>query len=429
MMRKRNLSVLLTLLLFGNVTLSQAQEEKNNDDHFWISTQIRTRGEYRNGALYPRNEGDKPAGFINERARLTLGYDRSKLSLRFSAQHVGVWGQDALVDKNGRFILNEAWATIHLNDSWFFQLGRQSLVYDDERILGGLDWNVAGRYHDALKIGYQKNGHQLHALFAFNQNDENTIGGTYYDNSKTKLYKNMQTLWYHYDFTSVPLKLSLLAMNLGQEGGNAETKEADTQYMQTVGTYLQFSPGAWNLSGSFYYQTGKTASSRSVSAFMGSLRASYNIRPQWSVTVGTDYLSGSNRAEGTYKAFNPLYGTHHKFYGAMDYFYASDFINGYAPGLSDSQIGLNYKPSSSVSMGLTYHYFATGVKLENLNRTLGSELDYQLDWKIRKDVSLSVGYSIMRGTSTMDVVKGGDHRSWQDWGWISLNINPTIFVK
>ena len=58
--------------------------------------------------------------------------------LKFSAQHVGVWGQDALVDKNGRFILNEAWAAFHLNDSWFMQLGRQSLVYDDERILGGL---------------------------------------------------------------------------------------------------------------------------------------------------------------------------------------------------------------------------------------------------------------------------------------------------
>lgn len=114
----------------------------------------------------------------------------------------------------------------------------------------------------------------------------------------------------------------------------------------------------------------------------------------------------------------------------MDYFYASDFVNGYAPGLSDTQIGVGYKVSSSVSMGLNYHYFATGVKLESLNRTLGSELDYQLDWKIMKDVSLSVGYSLMRGTSTMDVVKGGNHKSWQDWGWVSVNINPRVlFVK
>ena len=426
-MRKRILSAWAVALLLGQVSLVHAQE--NEESHFWASAQIRTRGEYRNGALSPRGEGDKPAGFINERARLTLGYERKKLSLKFSAQHVGVWGQDALVDKNGRFILNEAWAAFHLNDSWFMQLGRQSLVYDDERILGGLDWNVAGRYHDALKIGYRHGGHQLDGIFAFNQNDETLIGGTYYDSSKTKLYKNMQPLWYHYDFASAPVKLSVLAMNLGQEGGDAETRESDTQYMQTVGTYVQFTPASWNLSGSFYYQTGKNVSARKVSAFMGSVRASYSINDSWTVNVGTDYLSGSKKSDATYRAFNPLYGTHHKFYGAMDYFYASDFVNGYAPGLSDTQIGVGYKVSSSVSMGLNYHYFATGVKLESLNRTLGSELDYQLDWKIMKDVSLSVGYSLMRGTSTMDVVKGGNHKSWQDWGWVSLNVNPTLFKK
>ena len=113
----------------------------------------------------------------------------------------------------------------------------------------------------------------------------------------------------------------------------------------------------------------------------------------------------------------------------MDYFYASDFKNGYNPGLSDTYVSANFKVSSPVSMGLKYHYFTTGVKLDNLNRSLGSEIDYQLDWKIMKDVSLSAGYSIMMGTSTMDAVKGGNHKSWQDWGWVSLNINHQIFFS
>ena len=30
----------------------------------------------------------------------------------------------------------------------------------------------------------------------------------------------------------------------------------------------------------------------------------------------------------------------------------------------------------------------------------------------------------------MDIVKGGNHKSWQDWGWLTLNINPRIlFTK
>jgi hypothetical protein len=98
-MRKRILSAWAVALLLGQVSLVHAQE--NEESHFWASAQIRTRGEYRNGALSPRGEGDKPAGFINERARLTLGYERKKLSLKFSAQHVGVWGRMRWLTKTG----------------------------------------------------------------------------------------------------------------------------------------------------------------------------------------------------------------------------------------------------------------------------------------------------------------------------------------
>lgn len=404
----------------------QAQETSGKNE-FAISAQIRPRAEYRNGALNPRDKGEEAAAFINNRARLSLAYKRSDLSMKISAQHVGVWGQDPLIDKNGRFILNEAWARIHMGTHFFAQVGRQTFAYDDERILGGLDWNVAGRYHDALKLGYQNERHQLHAIVAFNQNDERINGGTFYDNSKTTLYKNMQTLWYHYRASTDIWSASLLVINLGQEGGDIETQTSNTQYLQTMGTYLEYKPARWNLTGSFYYQTGKNRTGRSVSAYMGSIRAHYKVAPAWAIQVGTDYLSGNKQKEGTYKAFDPLYGTHHKFYGAMDYFYATGFINGYAPGLSDNQIGVTYKVSPKVQMALTYHYFATGVKLEGINRTLGSELDYQLDCKLMKDVSLSAGYSFMRGTHAMDIVKGGDHTRWQDWGWLSLNINPQLF--
>ena len=143
-----------------------------------------------------------------------------------------------------------------------------------------------------------------------------------------------------------------------------------------------------------------------------------------------DYLSGDKGNGGKYKAFDPLYGTHHKFYGAMDYFYASTFANGYAPGLMDARIGGRFRASDKVDMELNYHYFSTAVKVQDLKKYLGSEVDYQINWSIMKDVKLSAGYSFMRGTKTMDAVKTGNHKSWQDWGWLSLNINPKIlFVK
>ena len=191
-----------------------AQQQKENQ--FTIDAQIRTRGEYRNGVLNPRPEGASPTFFINERARLSLGYQRDRLQMKLAAQHVGVWGQDPQIDKNGRFILHEAWARLDFSKGLFAQLGRQPLSYDDERLLGGLDWNVAGRFHDALKLGYESKMHKLHLILAFNQNNEDrSYGGTYYAPGGQP-YKTMQTVWYNgrwaKDFTA-----SLLFMKQGRK--------------------------------------------------------------------------------------------------------------------------------------------------------------------------------------------------------------------
>ena len=44
-----------------------------------------------------------------------------------------------------------------------------------------------------------------------------------------------------------------------------------------------------------------------------------------------------------------------------------------------------------------------------------------------KDVVVTGGYSFMLGSKTMDAVKGGVHGRWQDWAWISVNVNTEIF--
>ena len=118
-------------MLLPSMAYTQNTEKENE---FTMSMQIRPRAEYRNGALTPRDEGVAPTSFINNRARLSMDYKRSDLELKMSAQHVGVWGQDPQIEKNGRFMLNEAWAKLNFGEGFFAQLGRQSLIYDDERI-------------------------------------------------------------------------------------------------------------------------------------------------------------------------------------------------------------------------------------------------------------------------------------------------------
>lgn len=419
-------TTLLTVWLLCPFAINAQQEAKNE---FTIDAQLRARAEYRNGVLSPRLEGELPAFFINNRARMSMGYSRERLQMKLSAQHVGVWGQDPQIDKNGRFILHEAWAKLDLGKGVFAQLGRQSLVYDDERLLGSLDWNVAGRFHDALKLGYENQLHRLHLVLAFNQNNENVKGGTFYDITNAQPYKAMQTLWYNGKWAK-NFNASLTFMNVGYETGTKE--KGETKYMQTTGTYLTYTPGNWTLNGSAYYQFGKKrvdTEIKKVSAYMFGVKAGYRINQQWTIGVLTDYLSGDPTSEKV-TTFDPLYGTHHKFYGGMDYFYAS----AYNKGLWDKQLSADFKLDSRWAFSLNYHHFSTTYDVRTSNgdegRSLGSEFDFQVDYSVMKDVKLTFGYSTMLGTKYMDVVKGGNHNSWQDWGWLSLNINPRIlFAK
>jgi len=424
----KKLSIILTAA-FSLLSLAVTAQEKENE--FYVDVQLRGRAEYRNGVLSPRNEGVLPSFFINERARLGLGYNWKWLSLKLSGQHVGVWGQDAQINKSGNFILNEAWAKMELGKGFYTQLGRQALVYDDERILGGLDWNVAGRYHDVAKVGFksQNKMHQVDLLLAFNQSEEKKIGGTYYDGGQP--YKTMQTLWYHLQTQgSANVGMSLLFMNLGYEAGSEGKSE--TINRQTMGTYLTFRPGKFAIDGTFYYQTGKQTKLIDISAFMAAVKASAQFTGKVSANIGYDYLSGQNWDSEKYTCFDPLYGTHHKFYGSMDYFSSASIY-----GLQDGYVGIGVSPVKPLNLQLTGHCFGTAAKLadidiegfngEKKSRYLGTELDFQVTWKINGFVTLMGGYSTMFGSKYMDIVKGGDHNQWQDWGWIQLNINPRIF--
>lgn len=388
------------------------------ENQFTIDAQLRTRGEYNNGASTPRDKGEKPATFINNRARVSFGYQRGdNLELKFSAQHTGIWGQNDMNVKDGSAAINEAWAKLKFGEGWFAQVGRQQLVYDDERILGGLDWHVSGNWHDALRLGYESAEHKVHAILAFNQAGVNR--GNYYDGPMP--YKAMQTLWYHYQAAQSPFGISLVFMNLGREAG--EAGDGKTKYMQTVGTDISYKPSDFDIHAAFYYQMGKNGADTKVSAWMASAKIGYKIDPVWGVNVGYDYRSGNDGKGDKDKAFDQLFGTHHKFYGFMDYFLRN------APyGVQDIQAGVTAKASKKVSLLLNYHYFMTAQKAANDKKGLGHEIDLQVTASLMKNVTLMAGYSTMFGTETMDIVKGGNHKSWQDWAWVTLNINPRIFT-
>ena len=403
-----------SLFVIGVAMLSLTATAQENE--FNVDAQLRTRGEHNHGAITPVNEGGQSANFVNERARLGLGFKRGDLEMKAAVQHTGLWGQDGMKEANGRATMNEAWAKLTFAEKFFAQIGRQQLAYDDERILGTLDWNVNGNWHDALKLGYEDAHNKVHAILSMNQTAENNRGD-YYDGPMP--YKSMQTLWYHYHSEMLPLDVSLLAMNLGLEVG--VEGHGRTNYMQTFGTDINFRPIDWNVHAAFYYQMGEDIYGRNISAMMASAKAEFDIYPLMKVHAGYDYLSG-NKDRKEQRAFDALYGTHHQFYGAMDLF------PGYLTlGLHDIYAGATSQAFNKLKLQLDYHYFMTVEKPGALSKTLGHEIDLQASYQLAKDVTVMGGFSTMLGTETLDAVKGGSHKKFQDWAWLQLNINPRLF--
>ena len=407
---------------------------------FSLGIDILARGELRDGGLVADDndnvvdlaEIDDRATFLLERTRLWVMYERPWLQAYINMQHSGVWGEAG----RGSFNLYEAWARVQSKQGLFAQVGRIALSYDDERIIGSDDWTVTASSHDVVRVGYEGHNHKVHAIFAFNQNSENVFGGTYYSGG-AEPYKSMQDLWYHFDAPRLNLGVSALLMNIGMQHG--DEKKYDTKYQQMMGVYLCYAPPSWKVEASSYYQCGRNEFDIPLSAWMASFKASHDFNQQWNVYAGYDVLSGDKKyfvpASGQIGmihidkiyGFNPLYGSHHKFYGAMDFFYVETYYGGLSPGLHNVQAGGVWKPTPKFEFDAAYHYFATMSKVQECSRSLGHMIELDGTWHIMKDVDFSVGYTFMKGTETMLRLKRTSADRQLHWAWLKFRITPRIF--
>ena len=404
-----------------------------------------THGETCAGGLPRTGDMDKKpedrSNFLLGRFRLNVDYERPGIQAHATLQNKAVWGTSG----NTALKLYEGWVKLTVRNGLFAQLGRIALSYDDERIIGPNDFAMIALSHDVLRVGYEGNGHQLHAFLAYNQNAENVYTSTYYQDG-AQPYKTMQTVWYHYDVPHIPVGASLLFMNVGMQAGipNSSNNPPSTEYQQIWGGYIKYHPNQLTLEGSYYRQTGYDVNDLmqrcKIRAWMASVQATVKPADNYGFQLGYDYLSGDDYVPVTYggtfgmvyhnelKGFNPLFGSRSKFYGILDYFYESAYTNGFTPGLQDASVGIFGKPTDKLKCSFDYHYLAVATDLDGLNRTLGHSFELQASYQFTKDVSFTAGYTFMVGTETMDRLKQGDSSKYARWGWFSLVISPSCFT-
>ena len=446
-MNQRLTRVCLVIALQLPLISVQAQTDSikvNKVNTLSFGLNFMTHGEIVRGGL-PVNrdeEVEDKSNFLLGRTRMIVDYSRPYLQAHAVIQNKAVWGTSGDKALN----LYEGWVKMTAKNGLFAQVGRIALSYDDERIIGTNDFAMAAQSHDVLRVGYEGYGHKVHAIIGYNQNAENVYKSTYYSGG-SQAYKTMQTVWYHYDVPKFPLGASLLFMNVGLQAGDSgnENKPISTEYQQMYGGYVNFHPKYLTLEGAYYKQTGKyvdpsAKQAMEVDAWMASVKATVKPSDNYGFTLGYDYLSGDDYVpvikpgemgmvlHNVLKGFAPLYGSRAKFYGIMDYFYESAYINGFTPGLQNAFVGAFGRPFAKFECSATYHYLAVTTGLYNLNRTLGHSIDLQASYRFTKDISLTAGYTMMFGTETMDRLKQGNSSKTARWGWFSLTISPRLFT-
>lgn len=191
------------------------------------------------------------------------------------------------------------------------------------------------------------------------------------------------------------------------------------------------------LTAGFYYQTGKDRDAQKLSAYTTTLSLAYT-KKKFTYTAGCDYVSGNNAfsSSSTSHRFDPLYGTPHKFWGGMDYFYVG--TGSPAGGLSDPFIKIKYAATKKrFTAALDYHYFSLAKNQKDLNgyainKYLGSEIDLVASYALNKMTVLEYGFGLMAASKSMEYAKNiapNTAKLTGTWNYLMITIKPEFLFK
>ncbi|WP_297094057.1 alginate export family protein [uncultured Draconibacterium sp.] len=393
---------------------------------FTVDAQLRNRFELRNGYRKLAAEGTTPAAVISQRTRLSFSFENEHLKLKITPQDVRIWGDEQLSSSTGVYgdeaslDLFEGYVQIKTGAKGWLSVGRQQLVYDNQRILSARNWNQNGIAYDALIYKWQSDDWDIHAGTTWNTAGNNTADN-FYDPTRIK---TLNFVWAKHRFSeSWNLSVSHIASGVTQT-------ETDNKlfFKQTIGLYTTFTKDRLNVMGNLYYQFGKNNSAKKVSAWMANFDLKYQsgkITPG----IGLSYLSGNkNTNEKNDHLFDVLYGSRHRFYGSMDYFsnFSKDTKQG---GLVYYYFYFDVKITAKTSLKNMGQYFTLAQVNETTpsDKKLGYDNDLVLKHKFSDWGALECGYSFFLPTRSLKTLQEVVDPGFAQFLYLQLTFVPTLF--
>ena len=396
---------------------------------FSISAQYRNRFEIRDGYKAITEAGTSPAFFISQRTRISVQFENEFLKLKFTPQDVRLWGNEELATSTGVFgkqaslDLFEGYVQIKLIEQFWLSVGRQQLVYDNQRLLAARNWNQLGISYDAMVAKLHINDWQIHLAGSWNTLLETSLNNYY----PAERIKTLNYLWVNKAFSN---KLSLSFLHIAS--GKTENDTTNKLYFrQTSGLYIKHFKNNFSTNADIYYQYGKNNTGTAVSAFLLDADMSYSfgkVRPG----IGMGYLSGNHLVGSSQTVdhlFDVLYGARHRYFGNMDYF--RDFRKHTQDGgRVDLYAYLEYQVCPARLICNSGHYFWLAKTNPNTpaNKNLAFENDLVLKYIFRTWGTLEGGYSFMIPTTSLKELQQISSEKTPQFIYLQLTIKPLLYT-
>jgi hypothetical protein len=431
--------------------------EQNQDFAPWdVGGQLRARYEVKeDGGSFPtrdfRKTGvDNDNSYFLLREKIHLGYNSSWFSAYIEARDSSTTGDDREPNPEAdQFDLHQAFVTVG-NAKQFpltAKVGRQEMIYGDERLVGNADWNNLGRVFDLAKLRYEDKNLWVDAFSGrvvlandghFNvANDYDWFSGIY-ASTRTLVPKQETQLYF-------------LARNTGAGSPTATTGSPQAggpsaRDIYSFGLRVKSLPGqwqGWDYGAEWVGQLGSVnlgGTRLDHEAFAASVGGGYTWAKAFgSPRVGFEYnfASGdSDPTDGTSETFENLFPTNHKHYGYMDFV---GWRNMHNPRFSAS-----LKPAKSLTVTLDYHLFwladtadffypesgagrsSTGSYGRNpaFDSFAGSELNLDVTYAPKPWFMLRAGYGhFFVGRYVKQSLSGVGGSTDADWVYLQTTVN------
>ncbi|KIC90792.1 hypothetical protein OI18_22770 [Flavihumibacter solisilvae] len=196
----------------------------------------------------------------------------------------------------------------------------------------------------------------------------------------------------------------------------------------------------FSLQAAYYAQTGNNRDGVRLKAYHFAVSGIYQSGG-WSFTPGFELLSGNDATKLTSKdnRFDPLYGTPHRHWGYMDYFYVG--TGSTTGGLNNLFVKTRFA-TSKFSAVFDVHHFGLHQPMKKadgkqVGKKLGNEFDLLANYYVNRFTFIELGYSFMFATDNMPFAKGqassdlaaANFRKTGTWFYAMLRFTPDFFYK